>query len=61
MNAAARLTELAKEVPGGLLASAESTGRADAHEQRHWESAGGTVLRGRSAETELSRLAAPPS
>ncbi|MEJ7796608.1 MAG: adenylate/guanylate cyclase domain-containing protein, partial [Nocardioides sp.] len=61
VNAAARLTELAKEVPGGLLASAESTGRADAHEQRHWESAGGTVLRGRSAETELSRLAAPPS
>lgn len=61
VNAAARLTELAKEVPGGVLASAESTRRAGPDEQRHWESAGGTVLRGRSGETALSRLAAPPS
>lgn len=54
VNEAARLTELAKEKPGRLLASETILERAGAEEQRHWELDGTVTLRGRSSETRLA-------
>jgi len=54
VNEAARLTELAKEKPGRLLASEAILERASAEEQRHWELDGTVTLRGRSSETRLA-------
>jgi adenylate cyclase len=58
VNEAARLTELAKERPERLLASAAILERASAAEAAHWQLDGTVHLRGRSAET---RLALPAS
>lgn len=54
VNEAARLTELAKEKPGGLLASGAILERASAEERERWQLDGAVTLRGRSAETELA-------
>lgn len=58
VNSASRLTELAKDVPGGVVAmwdtvvAAAERGHAD--EAIHWEKSGSAVLRGRSEKTELA-------
>lgn len=57
VNAAARLTELAKDAPGFVLASRRSVADASAAEQAHWTDHGNTTLRGRLEPTELSVLA----
>ncbi len=57
VNAAARLTELAKDVDGGVLVSAVSVSVANPVEQRHWVSHDSIVLRGRTDPTQTSRLA----
>ncbi len=51
VNAAARLTELAKDVDGLLLASWDSVEAADDDEAAHWERHEKVTLRGRSSET----------
>jgi adenylate cyclase len=51
VNAAARLTELAKEVPGCVLAACSSVEAADEEEAAHWAFHRGITLRGRTAET----------
>ena len=56
VNEAARLTELAKSVPGGVLAAGRAVELAGATEGGRWELGGFTVLRGR---TEPTRLATP--
>jgi adenylate cyclase len=56
VNAAARLSELAKDRPDRLVASAEVVEAAGAAEQRHWSDAGEITLRGR---TQPTRLAVP--
>ncbi|MGA8850985.1 MAG: adenylate/guanylate cyclase domain-containing protein, partial [Aeromicrobium sp.] len=56
VNAAARLTELAKEAPGHVLVSRRSVSEASADEQQHWIDHGSETLRGRSEPTELSVL-----
>ena len=53
VNCAARLTDLAKEVDGRLLATGESVEAATAEETDRWTRHGSTTLRGRSDETEL--------
>jgi adenylate cyclase len=57
VNAAARLTELAKEVPGRVLVSSASVSAAGPEEQVHWVAHEHLVLRGRDAATATSRLA----
>lgn len=57
VNSAARLTELAKDVDGGVLVASASVDRADAAEHKWWVSAGSQVLRGRDEPTPTSRLA----
>ncbi len=54
VNCAARLTDLAKDVPGLVLATWDSVAAASPEEAAHWTRHGSTVLRGRSAETELA-------
>lgn len=54
VNEAARLTELAKEKPGRLLASGAILERANGDEERHWSLDGAKRLRGRSEETRLA-------
>ena len=54
VNEAARLSELAKEVPGMLVASAEAVECAGADEARHWELGDEVELRGRTASTRLA-------
>ncbi len=56
VNSASRLTELAKEVDGGVLAATASVERADAAEQKKWTPDGNPVLRGRDEPTPTSRL-----
>jgi adenylate cyclase len=53
VNVAARLTDLAKDRPGRVLASDSVIGAADPAEQAHWEAAGSTILRGRNFPTPL--------
>ncbi|MEE3127991.1 MAG: adenylate/guanylate cyclase domain-containing protein [Actinomycetota bacterium] len=53
VNAAARLTELAKDVEGRVLTCAESLAEADEHEAAQWRSHERATLRGRTEETEL--------
>jgi adenylate cyclase len=55
VNEAARLTELAKEAPGRVLASAASLGAAGEGEAARWQTDDAVVLRGRSAATGLAR------
>ncbi len=54
VNSAARLTDLAKEVEGRLLATWASVEAAGDDEAEHWERHGAETLRGRSEETELA-------
>ncbi|MDT7615739.1 MAG: adenylate cyclase [Pseudonocardiales bacterium] len=56
VNEAARLTELAKEVPGRVLAAARAVDLACEEEAERWSVSGTTVLRGRP---EATRLAVP--
>ncbi|MEO8888949.1 MAG: adenylate/guanylate cyclase domain-containing protein [Jatrophihabitantaceae bacterium] len=53
VNEAARLTDLAKGVPGGVLASASVIGRVSAAEATQWIDAGEVVLRGRTDPTHI--------
>ena len=55
VNEAARLTELAKNAPGHLLASGDVIERAGPTERECWTVAGEAVLRGRDAVTSLWR------
>jgi len=57
VNAAARLTELAKDVEGRVLVSSVSVSVANPEEQRRWRSHGSPVLRGREEPTPTARLA----
>ena len=54
VNAAARLTELAKDVEGRLLASWDSVEAASEEESGHWEKHDTVTLRGRSTDTVLA-------
>ncbi|HEX2129154.1 MAG TPA: adenylate/guanylate cyclase domain-containing protein [Solirubrobacterales bacterium] len=54
VNEAARLTELAKEKDGRLLASGSIVERAGEAEAGRWQLDGSTKLRGRSDETRLA-------
>jgi len=54
VNEAARLTELAKTVPGRVLAAADAVEMAGADEAARWELGDATVLRGRTAATRLA-------
>ena len=54
VNAAARITDLAKDVDGRLLASWESVEAADDDEAAHWQQHETVTLRGRSSETVLA-------
>ncbi|MCU1693047.1 MAG: adenylate/guanylate cyclase with integral rane sensor [Frankiales bacterium] len=54
VNAAARLTELAKGVPGRVLADLDVVESAGTDETRCWEPGEVVVLRGRSAPTRLA-------
>ena len=56
MNAASRLTELAKAVEPTLLTSWETVEAAGDDEARHWQQHEAVTLRGRSAETMLATL-----
>ncbi|WP_311208878.1 MULTISPECIES: adenylate/guanylate cyclase domain-containing protein [unclassified Aeromicrobium] len=54
VNAASRLTELAKDVDGGVLADLQAVEAAGSEESAHWAPHGSTVLRGRSDETRTA-------
>ncbi len=57
VNAAARLTELAKEVDGRVLVATASVASANDDEQEHWKADRSPVLRGRDQPTPTSVLA----
>ena len=54
VNAAARITELAKDVDGRVLAARESVDAAEDDESAHWTRHDTVTLRGRSSETDLA-------
>ena len=54
VNEAARLSDLAKNAPGAILASNITVDGASSAEARHWEFGDSVTLRGRSAETVLA-------
>jgi adenylate cyclase len=56
VNEAARLTELAKDYPGGVLASAAVVEAASGDEADRWELGESKTLRGRSEETRLATV-----
>lgn len=58
VNEAARLTELAKDEDGHVLASAAIVEEASDHEASEWELGEDVDLRGRSSSTRLARPAA---
>lgn len=53
VNAAARLTELAKDVEGRVLTCAETVSEATGEEAARWRRHETTTLRGRTTQTEL--------
>nr|MCW2727891.1 hypothetical protein [Aeromicrobium sp.] len=57
VNAAARLTELAKEVEGRVLVSAVSVSEAGPAEGERWRAHGAPVLRGHEQTTPTAQLA----
>jgi len=61
VNEAARLTELAKQRPGRLLASAAAVRAAGPPEAGRWREDGEVVLRGRRTPTRLAVPAGAPS
>lgn len=54
VNEAARLTELAKSVPGRLIAAMSAVTEASPTEAAHWHPHGQTTLRGRPTPTPLA-------
>jgi adenylate cyclase len=60
VNEAARLTELAKQRPGRVLASADVVAAASPEERTHWVPAGVATLRGRDEPTRTYVLAPEP-
>jgi adenylate cyclase len=58
VNEAARLTELAKQAPGGLLASGAAVLLSEGPEARHWQLGDAVTLRGRNQPTRLASVAA---
>ncbi len=56
VNEAARLTDVAKTVPGGVVAAASAVEMAAAGEARRWDLGDAVILRGR---TEPTRMATP--
>jgi len=54
VNEAARLSELAKQRPGGLLAGGGALEQASAQERARWRAAGETTLRGRARPTRTA-------
>jgi adenylate cyclase len=54
VNTAARLTDLAKELDGRLLATWASVAAAGDDEAGRWQRHGAETLRGRTEETELA-------
>lgn len=54
INEAARLTEVAKEHPGGLAASGAALDAATDAERAHWHVTGEQQLRGRTAPTRIA-------
>jgi adenylate cyclase len=54
VNEAARLTELAKDTPGRVLASAAAVDRASPDEAHHWRHGEAVTLRGRTEPTVLA-------
>jgi adenylate cyclase len=54
VNAASRLTELAKTVPGRVLADADVVALASPQERDRWQVSGEQILRGRSRPTRLA-------
>lgn len=61
VNAAARLTELAKDVEGRVLVAEETVTEAGETEAPHWATYDSMTLRGRSEETRCAVLAEPVS
>ncbi|HYI62393.1 MAG TPA: adenylate/guanylate cyclase domain-containing protein [Acidimicrobiales bacterium] len=61
VNEAARLTELAKDVPGLVLASGEAVAAAGGTEADHWRAGERVTLRGRRRPTVLHVPAGAPS
>jgi adenylate cyclase len=59
VNEAARLADIAKTTPGGVLASDSVLAAADRSEAEHWRQDGEVVLRGRARPTRLARPEAP--
>ncbi|WP_299055263.1 adenylate/guanylate cyclase domain-containing protein [uncultured Nocardioides sp.] len=57
VNTAARLTELAKEVPGCILTTRTTVAAADGDEARHWQDHEELTLRGRDTATATCVLA----
>ena len=57
VNEAARLTELAKDEDGHVLASCDIVEQAGEEEAAHWEVGDEAELRGRSQPTQLARPA----
>jgi adenylate cyclase len=55
VNEAARLSDLAKQRPGRVLASQAALERAARTEREFWDVTGSAVLRGRGAATGLAR------
>ncbi|MFL6024755.1 MAG: adenylate/guanylate cyclase domain-containing protein [Marmoricola sp.] len=58
VNAASRLCDLAKTVPGHVLVAWDAVEQAPAEEQAYWEYAGEHLLRGRTRPTATGRLRA---
>ena len=54
VNEAARLCELAKDVPQRLVASAETVARATETERTHWRQGDTVTLRGHDEPTRLA-------
>jgi len=61
VNEAARLTELAKQHPGLVLASSAAITAANPAEQEKWEFGEAVQLRGRGAETVLAHPRSAPT
>lgn len=59
VNQAARLTELAKDTPGRVLASASTVRLANEEEQARWTTLKSVELRGRTHMTQLARPVRP--
>lgn len=61
VNSAARLTDLAKDVPGGVLAAWASVDAAGPDEAPYWREHGEVTLRGRATPTRLAVQASASS